>query len=107
MWLKVILPLLGALILFVAFIKTAIDSYAADYGETAPFGIGGVFVPGIGSIILGVVLGLLPRRHDAVGHLGWRARRGRQRRLKAAGRAPGMATGVLPTRTLLRNHGRD
>jgi amino acid transporter len=56
MWLKVILPLLGALILFVAFIKTAIDSYATDFGETAPFGIGGVFVLGIGSIVLGVVL---------------------------------------------------
>jgi amino acid transporter len=56
MWLKVILPLLGALILFVAFIKTAIDSYAKDFGETAPFGIGGVFVLGIGSILLGVVL---------------------------------------------------
>jgi amino acid transporter len=56
MWLKVILPLLGALILFVAFIKTAIDSYAKDFGETAPFGIGGVFVLGIGSIVLGVIL---------------------------------------------------
>ncbi len=56
MWLKVILPLLGALILFAAFIKTAIDSYATDFGETAPLGIGGVFVLGIGSILLGVIL---------------------------------------------------
>jgi amino acid transporter len=56
LWLKVILPLLGAVILFVAFIKTAYDSYAKDFGETAPLGIGGVFVLGIGSIVLGVVL---------------------------------------------------
>jgi amino acid transporter len=56
MWLKVILPLLGAAILFAAFAKTAIDSYATDFGETAPLGIGGVFVLGIGSILIGVVL---------------------------------------------------
>jgi amino acid transporter len=56
LWLKVILPLLGAIILFAAFIKTAIDSYASDFGETAPLGIGGVFVLGIGSILLGVIL---------------------------------------------------
>jgi amino acid transporter len=56
LWQKVILPLIGALILFAAFVKTAIDSYASDFGETAPFGIGGVFVLGIGSILIGVVL---------------------------------------------------
>jgi hypothetical protein len=46
----------GAVILFAAFIKTAIDSYAKDFGETAPLGIGGVFLLGIGSIVLGIVL---------------------------------------------------
>jgi amino acid transporter len=56
LWLKVILPLVGAAILFAAFIKTAIDSYAKDFGQTAPLGIGGVFVLGIGSILFGVVL---------------------------------------------------
>jgi amino acid transporter len=56
LWLKVILPLVGAVILFAAFIKTAIDSYAKDFGETAPLGIGGVFLLGIGSIVLGIVL---------------------------------------------------
>jgi amino acid transporter len=53
---KVILPLLGGLILLAAFIKTAIDSYAVDFGNTSPFGIGGVFLLGIGSIALGVLL---------------------------------------------------
>jgi amino acid transporter len=56
LWQKVIMPLLGAVILFAAFIKTAIDSYGSDFGSTAPFGVGGVFVLGIGSILIGVVL---------------------------------------------------
>ena len=56
MWLKVIMPLLGAIILFAAFIKTAIDSAGKDFGETTIVGIGGVFVLGIGSILIGVVL---------------------------------------------------
>jgi len=55
MWLKVILPLLGAIILFAAFGKTAWDSWKPDFGETTIAGIGGVFVLGIGSILLGVV----------------------------------------------------
>jgi amino acid transporter len=52
---KVILPFLGGLILLAAFIRTAIDSYAKDFGDTAPLGIGGVFLLGIGSIALGIV----------------------------------------------------
>lgn len=53
---RVILPLLGGVILFVAFVLTAFDSVAADFGETAFFGVGGVFLLGIGSILVGVVL---------------------------------------------------
>jgi amino acid transporter len=55
-FLKGLLPFLGGVILLAAFIKTAIDSYATDFGDTAPFGIGGVFLLGIGSIVIGVVL---------------------------------------------------
>jgi amino acid transporter len=55
-WLKVILPLLGALILFAALVKTAVDSYDPAFGATAPFGIGGVFLLGAGSILAGVLL---------------------------------------------------
>jgi amino acid transporter len=54
-FLKGLLPFLGGLILLAAFIKTAIDSYAKDFGDTAPFGIGGVFLLGVGSIAVGVV----------------------------------------------------
>ena len=49
-------PLLGALLLTAAFVKSAIDMFDVDYGETVLFGIGGVFVIGIGSLLLGVVL---------------------------------------------------
>ena len=53
---KFLLPLLGALLLTGAFVKSAIDMFDVDYGETILFGIGGVFVIGIGSLLLGVVL---------------------------------------------------
>jgi amino acid transporter len=52
---NVLLPLLGGVSLLVAFVLTAVDSYAAEFGETAPFGIGGVFLLGVGSIIIGVL----------------------------------------------------
>lgn len=52
-------PLLGALMLTAAFIKSAIDMLDPEYGETVLFGIGGVFVIGVGSLLLGVVLMLV------------------------------------------------
>jgi amino acid transporter len=53
---KFLFPLLGALLLTAAFIKSAIDMFDVDYGDTVLFGIGGVFVIGVGSLLLGVVL---------------------------------------------------
>ncbi len=53
---KFLLPLLGALLLTGAFVKSAIDMFDVDYGETILFGVGGVFVIGIGSLLLGVLL---------------------------------------------------
>jgi amino acid transporter len=53
---KVILPLLGGLILFAAFIKTVIDLVDPESGGTKILGMGGAFVYGIGSILLGVIL---------------------------------------------------
>jgi amino acid transporter len=51
-----IIPLLGGLILLGAFLK-ACQLYAQkDYGNTTLFGIGAVFVLGIGALLLGVVL---------------------------------------------------
>lgn len=51
-----LLPLVGAVILTAAFVKSATDMYAADYGMTSFAGVGGVFLLGIGSLLLGVVV---------------------------------------------------
>lgn len=51
-----VLPTLGGLILFAAMIKVAVDSMDPDYGYTTFFGLGGVFVIGIGALLLGLVL---------------------------------------------------
>ncbi|HEU5475537.1 MAG TPA: APC family permease [Actinophytocola sp.] len=53
---QVILPFLGALLLFAAFVKTALDLLDPGSGDTTLFGVGGAFLYGIGSILLGVVL---------------------------------------------------
>ncbi|GAB3606480.1 APC family permease [Conyzicola nivalis] len=53
---KLVFPLLGALMLTAAFVFSAIDMFDPDYGYTVIWGIGGVFVVGIGSLALGVVL---------------------------------------------------
>jgi amino acid transporter len=53
---KVILPLLGGLILFAAMIKTGYDLLDPEESETTLLGVGGAFVLGIGSLLVGVVL---------------------------------------------------
>jgi amino acid transporter len=55
-WLKGLLPTLGGLILFAAMIRTAIDSYATDTGDAVLFNVGRVFVLGVGSVVIGIVL---------------------------------------------------
>jgi len=53
---KLVFPLAGALMLTAAFVFSAVDMVDPDYGYTVIWGIGGVFVVGIGSLALGVVL---------------------------------------------------
>ena len=55
-FLKGLFPFLGGVILFAAMIRTAIDSYATDFGDTVLFNTGGVFVLGVGSVAIGLVL---------------------------------------------------
>ena len=82
---KFLFPLLGALILTAAFVKSAIDMLDPDYGYTILFGVGGVFVIGIGSLLrrsgpdgdlgaLRAVPAVLPRREPQPRHRGARAR---------------------------------
>ncbi len=51
-----VLPFLGGTILLGAFLIAAKLYSASDYGDTTLFGIGGVFLLGIGTLLLGVVL---------------------------------------------------
>ncbi len=53
---KGLLPLTGAVILTLCLIKSAKDMTAADYGSTSFQGVGGVFLLGIGALVLGVLL---------------------------------------------------
>jgi amino acid transporter len=53
---KGILPGLGGIMLLGAFVIASIQYAAPDYGNTTIFGIGGVFVIGIGALLSGVVL---------------------------------------------------
>jgi amino acid transporter len=53
---KGLLPFAGAAILTACFLKSAHDMYAADYGNTSFHGVGGVFLVGIGSLLLGLVV---------------------------------------------------
>jgi amino acid transporter len=59
--LRGVLPLLGALMMLAAFARSAMDMLAPDYGTTSFDGVGGVFLLGVGSIILGVVVMLVVR----------------------------------------------
>jgi amino acid transporter len=54
--LKGVLPLLGGIILLGAFLRSAKDMFAEDYGDTSFHGVGGVFLLGIGALVLGVLL---------------------------------------------------
>jgi amino acid transporter len=62
LWVKGVLPGLGGVMLLVAFVLSSIDYAAADAGATTVFGIGGVFLIGIGALLLGAVLMLIYSR---------------------------------------------
>ena len=51
-----VIPFLGGVMLLLAFIKACFLYADPNYGNTTLFGIGGVFILGIGSLLIGVVL---------------------------------------------------
>ncbi|GAA3491219.1 hypothetical protein [Streptomyces cremeus] len=59
--LKGILPAVGALMMSAAFGRAAYDMADPDYGATSVAGVGGVFLLGIGSLVLGVAVALAVR----------------------------------------------
>ncbi|MCK0174497.1 MULTISPECIES: APC family permease [Mycobacteriaceae] len=59
LFMRGIFPLLGALAMTWAFVQSAVDMIQPDYGYTAYGPIGGVFVLGVGMLVLGIPLMLL------------------------------------------------
>ena len=53
---KGLFPLLGALMLTAVFVQSLFDMIQPDYDTTVIFGIGGVFVVGVGALLIGVVI---------------------------------------------------
>ena len=62
LWVKGVLPGLGGLMLLGAFVLSSIGYADQDAGATVVFGIGGVFVIGIGALLLGAILMLVYSR---------------------------------------------
>jgi amino acid transporter len=58
---KGLLPLAGGLMMLAAFIRSASDMVSPNYGATSIDGVGGVFLLGIGSIVLGLPVTALLR----------------------------------------------
>lgn len=58
-------PLLGGLAMTWAFVKSAIDMFAVDYGSTSVGGVGGVFILGVGMLVLGIPLMLACFAHNS------------------------------------------
>ncbi|MDQ1593554.1 MAG: hypothetical protein QOH40_110 [Arthrobacter pascens] len=61
LWLRGVLPLLGALTLTAAFFVSAVQMWDPAYGDTEIFGVGGAFVSGVVLLGLGVVLAVVCR----------------------------------------------
>jgi amino acid transporter len=61
MWMRGVLPFLGGLLLLGAFVDACYNYAQPDYGKTTIFGIGGVFVIGIGALLIGGVLMIVYR----------------------------------------------
>ena len=62
LWTKGVLPGLGGLLLLGAFVEASAGYLAPSGGKTTIFGIGGVFVIGVGALVLGAVLMLVYSR---------------------------------------------
>jgi amino acid transporter len=83
---KGLLPALGTGILGWALVRNLKDTYHKDYGLTSLFGIGGVFVIGVATLLIGVVLMLI-----------WNARS--REYFRGETFAPGWAEGERPDLT--------
>lgn len=53
---RFLLPLTGGVLMLLVFVLACVEYADPEYGETVLFGVGGVFVVGIGALLLGVLL---------------------------------------------------
>jgi amino acid transporter len=53
---RCVLPLLGGVVMLTVFVLACVEYADPEYGSTVVFGVGGVFVVGIGALLLGVLL---------------------------------------------------
>ncbi|NMO01036.1 APC family permease [Gordonia sp. TBRC 11910] len=58
-------PLLGGIAMTWAFVKSAVDMIKPDYGSTSFHGVGGVFILGVGMLVLGIPLMLACCAHNS------------------------------------------
>jgi amino acid transporter len=61
LFLKGVLPAIGGVVMLAAFARSAHDMLAPTYGATSFHGIGGVFLLGVGAIVIGVAAMLVIR----------------------------------------------
>ena len=59
---KFVIPLLGGILMIGVFVEACIQYADPNYGYTVIFGVGGVFVIGLGTLVLGFLLMLLYER---------------------------------------------
>jgi Amino acid permease len=62
LWTKGVLPGLGAVLLLLAFVLSAVDYAVPTEDGTSVFGLGGTFVAGVGTLLLGAVIMLVYSR---------------------------------------------
>jgi amino acid transporter len=59
---KFVIPLLGGILMIGVFVEACIQYAAPDYGYTVIFGVGGVFVIGLGTLVVGALLMVIYER---------------------------------------------
>ncbi len=101
LWTKGVLPGLGGLMLLGAFVQASIGYANPEGGETTVFGIGGVFVIGVGALLLGAVLMFAYSRIAPPFFRGETLTRGSADLLLVAGRPPTLGLPDSVERTVI------
>jgi amino acid transporter len=101
LWTKGVLPGLGGLMLLAAFVIASYNYFQPDYGATSIGGVGGVFLVGIGALLLGAVLMLVYSRVAPAFFRGETLTRGHYDLLLEPGRPPTLGLPDSVERTVI------